>query len=169
MKQLTLAPRKILSLLLVLAVSALTLKAEIIFYEFDDPVLEQRFNVLIQELRCPKCQNNNLADSNAPLSVDLKDIIYEQLNKGASDDEIISYLKARYGDFIYYKPPVKPSTWFIWFGPFALLLVGSFLVIRFLRTRSTTQNSADDNTENDSKDASMKLVEQWQSEAGDND
>ena len=84
--------------------------ATIIVYPFTDLVKEERFNVLIKELRCPKCQNNNLADSNSTLSVAIKDKIYEKVNAGKSDEEIISYLKDRYGDFISYRPPVKPST-----------------------------------------------------------
>ena len=106
--------------------------AEILVYDFDDPQKEARFNHLTAELRCPKCQNNNLADSNAPLAVDLKDIIYEKLNANESDEQIVNYLKERYGDFITYRPPVKPSTWIIWFGPFFILLVGGWGIFRFV-------------------------------------
>ncbi len=137
-----------------------SVSAEIIFYEFDDPVKERRFNQLIEDLRCPKCQNNNLADSNAPLSVDLKDIIYDQINAGASDEEIIDFLKQRYGDFIYYKPPIKPSTWLIWFGPFVLLFTGGFIIIRFLKTRRENQQSLEDSRH-------MDTVNDWFEESGD--
>ena len=116
-------------------ISSLTSVATILVYPFDDVVKEQRFNVLIKELRCPKCQNNNLADSNSALSTDLKNIIYDQIKAGKTDDEIVGFLKDRYGDFISYRPPLKPSTWIIWFGPFVVLLLGGFFIFRFLSGR----------------------------------
>ena len=133
--------------------------AEIIFYEFDDPEKEVRFNRLIEDVRCPKCQNNNLADSNAPLSVDLKDIIYDQIHAGASDKEIINFLKERYGDFIYYKPPIKPSTWFIWFGPFILLFGAGFIIMRFLKTKRDDEIALQDSQH-------MQTVDNWHKETG---
>ena len=149
---------KTLMMLLLLTIVA-PLTAEIIFYRFDDPAKEERFNRLIEDLRCPKCQNNNLADSNAPLSVDLKDIIYTQINDGKTDEEIIDYLKQRYGDFIYYKPPIKPSTWIIWFGPFALLIIGGLFIYRAILAKKPKQASTD------VSDANLKLVEEWQKES----
>ena len=136
--------------------------AEIILYPFTDPVKEDRFNVLIQELRCPKCQNNNLADSNSELSVDLKDIVYDQINAGKSDEEITNYLKERYGDFISYRPPVKPSTWLIWYGPFVILLVGGFLIFQFVSARQKDKPIA---PQSDSSESSKELLEQWSKEA----
>ena len=120
--------------LLLFAVS-FPVSAEIIFYDFNDPNIEQRFNQLIEDMRCPKCQNNNLADSNAPLSVDLKQIIYDKLHQGASDQEIINFLKQRYGDFIYYKPPINASTWFIWFGPFVVLFIAGVIIVGFFNRK----------------------------------
>jgi len=130
-------------------------------YKFDDPAKEQQFNSLVQELRCPKCQNNNLADSNSDLSVDLKTIIYEKVIAGETDEQIINYLKDRYGDFISYRPPVKPSTWFIWFGPFVFLAIGAFTIFRFLSTRKKPEtNQPIARTSQDSK----ALLEQWSEE-----
>jgi len=118
--------------ILLLSLGSSFSSANILIYNFDDPVKEQRFNFLINELRCPKCQNNNLADSNSGLAVDLKNIIYEKIIAGESNDAIVDYLKARYGDFISYRPPVKPSTWMIWFGPFGLLLLGIFVIYKIV-------------------------------------
>jgi cytochrome c-type biogenesis protein CcmH len=136
----------------------LTVQAEIIFYEFEDPALEERFNRLIGDLRCPKCQNNNLADSNAPLSVDLKDIVYEKMNNGATDKEIIEFLKLRYGDFIYYKPPINSSTFFIWFGPFIVFLLGVIFIYRSV-LNSKQQKQAMVSEDN------LKLVDDWDKES----
>lgn len=136
-------------------------KAEIIFYKFDDPVKEAQFNRLITELRCPKCQNNNLADSNAPLSVDLKDIIYDKVNAGASDEEIIDFLKERYGDFIHYKPPVNSATWLLWFGPFVLLLVSAGFVMRYLQMAKAVKTSASEHSD----EATLAKVQAWQEDA----
>ncbi|HAG93000.1 MAG: cytochrome c-type biogenesis protein CcmH [Pseudomonadales bacterium] len=98
-------------------------------YEFDDYDEEQRFRVLIDELRCPKCQNQNIADSNAGLAKDIKDRAYRLINEGKSNAEITDYMVERYGDFITYRPPLKPSTWFLWFGPFALTLLAAAILL----------------------------------------
>ncbi len=147
--------------LLLLFFSTFTTSAVILLYPFSDPEKEERFNSLITELRCPKCQNNNLSDSNAPLSVDLKDIIYEKIQAGETDNEIIYFLKQRYGDFISYRPPVKPSTWLIWYGPFVLLLVGGFLIFRFVSARqSNVTREVSVSTSNSSED----LIASWKEE-----
>ncbi len=88
---------------------------------------EVRYHALIQELRCLVCQNQNIAESNAPLAVDLKEQVAEMLQDGRSDTEIKDYLLARYGDFVLYRPPFKPLTWILWLGPFVLLAFGLFL------------------------------------------
>lgn len=98
-------------------------------YTFDSPEQQARFDALTEELRCPKCQNNNLADSNAPIARDLRQRVYELIKAGKSDEEILAYLKARYGDFITYKPPLNTVTLLLWTGPFLLLggIVAAFL------------------------------------------
>lgn len=101
--------------------------------DFDTPLQETRYRALIDELRCPKCQNTNLAGSDAGLAGDLKDRVYEQVKAGQSDAEIRDYLIARYGDFISYKPPVRAGTYVLWFGPFALMFIAGFIMWR--RTR----------------------------------
>jgi cytochrome c-type biogenesis protein CcmH len=100
-----------------------------------DPVLEERLMNLSRELRCLVCQNETLADSRADLAVDLRNEIREQMKAGKTDQEIIAFLTARYGDFVLYRPPVKAATYFLWFGPFVLLLAGLFVLFRYLRQR----------------------------------
>ncbi len=103
------------------------------------PVLDEsqqaRYQQMAQELRCLVCQNQNIADSDAPLAADLREQLRMQLAAGRSDEEIAEYLTARYGDFVLYRPPFKPSTWLLWLGPFALLLVALVTALRFARLR----------------------------------
>ena len=101
----------------------------------DDPVVEQRLHKLSQELRCLQCQNETLAESRAGLAEDLRREIREQIRAGKSDQEIISFLTQRYGEFILYRPPVKPKTYLLWFGPFVLLLFGLFILFRYVKRR----------------------------------
>ena len=95
-----------------------------------DPVLDKRVAALAEELRCLVCQNQTLADSNAPLAVDLRNQMREQLAKGASEREVREFMVARYGDFVLYKPPFKATTAALWIGPFALLVLGIVLLVR---------------------------------------
>jgi len=97
--------------------------AAIDVYDFDSVQQEAQYRGLIEELRCPKCQNQNLAGSDAPIAQDLKQKTYDMIKDGRSDAEIRAYMQERYGDFITYKPPVRPSTWILWFFPPLLLLV----------------------------------------------
>ncbi len=89
-----------------------------------DPALERRVTALAEELRCLVCQNQTLADSNAELALDLKNQMREKLRHGESDRQVIDFMVQRYGDFVLYRPPVKATTWLLWFGPFLLMLAG---------------------------------------------
>ena len=100
-----------------------------------DPVLEERVMKLSKELRCLVCQNETLADSRADLAEDLRNQIREQMKAGKSDKEIVAYLTDRYGKFILYNPPIDPTTYLLWFGPFVLLLAGLFLLFRYVKQR----------------------------------
>jgi cytochrome c-type biogenesis protein CcmH len=100
-----------------------------------DPALERRVTNLAHELRCLVCQNQTLADSNAPLAVDLRNQIREQLAAGKSEGDVLEFMVARYGDFVLYRPPLKASTILLWAGPFAFLVLGFTLLARFLRRR----------------------------------
>jgi len=99
----------------------------------EDPALEARLKALSQELRCLVCQNTTLADSGAPLAEDLRQEIRQLMREGKSDKEVVDYLVARYGDFVLYRPPVNNETALLWFGPFALLLLGGFVLFRVLK------------------------------------
>ena len=101
----------------------------------DDPALEARARELSQELRCLVCQNESIDSSSAGLARDLRIIVRERLVAGDSDAEVKSYLVARYGDFVLLKPPVKPTTYLLWYGPVAILLVGAAGVYVFFRRR----------------------------------
>jgi cytochrome c-type biogenesis protein CcmH len=101
-----------------------------------DLVFEQRLKTLEEELRCLVCQNQSLADSNAPLAEDLRREVRALADAGKNDQEIRDFLVARYGDFVLYKPPVKATTWLLWFGPFALLLGGGVVWWLILRRRT---------------------------------
>lgn len=100
----------------------------------DDPQLETRLMNLAKELRCLVCQNESLADSQADLAQDLRREIREKMREGMSDAEIKAYLTQRYGDFVLFRPPVKATTWLLWFGPF-LLLVGAIAGFLYFLTR----------------------------------
>ena len=101
----------------------------------EDPKIEQRIKALTEQLRCLVCQNETLADSRADLAEDLRQQIREQMKAGKSDQEILAFLTQRYGDFVLYKPPVKATTYLLWFGPFILLIAGTGLLYRYLKHR----------------------------------
>lgn len=100
-----------------------------------DPKLEARLQVLSEQLRCLVCQNQNLADSNAELAVDLKNQVRDMLKKGMSESQIVEFMVQRYGDFVLYKPPVKSTTWLLWGGPFILLIMGLLVLFGLLVKR----------------------------------
>jgi len=112
-------------------------------YDFKgDSAKERNFRILIDELRCPKCQNQNIAGSDAPLAKDIKDRVYKLLNEGRTNAEITQYMVDRYGDFVTYRPPVKPSTWFLWFAPLIALVV-AFVIIIIRVTRRAKEDGAE--------------------------
>lgn len=120
--------------LLALLFWILPASAAIDVYTFDTPAQEQRFRLLIDELRCPKCQNTNLSGSDAEVAKDLKNRAYHLMQEGKSDDEIRVYLIDRYGDFISYRPPLRRGTALLWFGPLLLLvMVAAWLIWRVRR------------------------------------
>ena len=107
-----------------------------------DPVAEKRLQGLSEELRCLVCQNQNIADSNAPIATDLRREIFRMLEEGQSNAQIVDFLVLRYGDFVLYKPPVNARTYLLWYGPFALLGLGALgLGVLVLRRRKGGKNS----------------------------
>lgn len=97
---------------------------------------ELRFQQLTRQLRCPMCQNETLADSNAPIARDLRNQIFRMMQQGKSDAQIKQYLVARYSDFVLYDPPLKSGTWLLWFGPLLILLAGAGVVLMAIRRRN---------------------------------
>jgi len=120
---------RLLSLLLLVALPFQVMGQE-------DPGLERRVASLAHELRCLVCQNQTLADSNAPLAQDLRNQIREQLRAGKSERDVIDFMVARYGDFVLYRPPFKATTVALWTGPFVLLALGAWLLVRRVRKRA---------------------------------
>ena len=116
---------------------------------------EVRFQQLTAQLRCPMCQNETLADSNAPIARDLRNQIFQLMQQGKSDEEIKQYLVARYSDYVLYDPPLKPGTMLLWFGPLLVLLGGAGVVLMAIRKRSRAGIVADtpsDSAPNDNGD-----------------
>ena len=107
-------------------------------YEFRDDAERARYAQLTKELRCPKCQNQDIADSNAPIAADLRKEIFRMLGEGRSNQQIIDFMVDRYGDFVRYKPALSSKTWLLWFGP-AGLLVGGLIVIGVIVVRRRGQ------------------------------
>ncbi len=99
----------------------------------EDPVVEQRMIAISEELRCLVCQNESLAGSRADLAQDLRRELRTLIKANKTDAEIMEYMVSRYGDFVRYRPPMKPTTWLLWFGPFLLLLGGLFFLVRMVR------------------------------------
>ena len=102
--------------------------AAIDVYTFDSDAQEQTFRELTKELRCPKCQNQDIADSNAPIAADLRKEIFRMLGEGKDNQQIIDFMVDRYGEFVRYKPELNSHTWLLWFGPGGLLLGGVWVI-----------------------------------------
>lgn len=121
-------------LLLLLLVTPLSWAA-IDVYQFKSQGDEERFQQLTAELRCPKCQNQNIADSDSPIAKDLRREVYRLVDSGAADTEVVDFMVTRYGEFVLYRPKVNSQTWFLWYGPYVLLGLGALviLLIVFLR------------------------------------
>ena len=113
-------------------------------FEFKDEATQSRFQVLSKELRCPKCQNQNLDDSNSKIAVDLRNNLYKLLQDGMSDQEVIDFMVYRYGDFVLYRPQLKEQTYILWFGPLIILFGFIIGVIFVLRKRSQVKANEHD-------------------------
>jgi cytochrome c-type biogenesis protein CcmH len=103
---------------------------------FDDPRLQARYEQLIHDLRCLVCQNESIADSNAPLAADLRREVREMLRAGKQDNEILRFMTDRYGDFVLFRPPFVARTWLLWLAPILLLVAGALIGVRIIRQRS---------------------------------
>ena len=129
--------RRLLTPMMLLALLAgAPVHASIEAYEFDNPRDEERFHELAEELRCLVCQNQSIAESNADLAKDLRREVYEMIQEGKSNEEIVEFLVARYGDFVRYRPPVQPTTYLLWAGPMILLAIGLLVLVVVVRRRA---------------------------------
>jgi cytochrome c-type biogenesis protein CcmH len=117
-----------LGLLLLMCAWLVPVASAIDVETLSDPQLRARYETITEELRCLVCQNQTIADSNAELAVDLRNQVREMLQNGATDAQIRDYMTARYGDFVLYKPPLRPRTWALWFAP-AIVLLGAFVAV----------------------------------------
>jgi cytochrome c-type biogenesis protein CcmH len=108
----------------------------------EDPEVEKRLIAISEEMRCLVCQNESLAGSRADLAMDLRRELRTLIKEGKSDAEVKEFMVARYGDFVLYRPPVKPTTWLLWVGPFVLMVVGVAVLIAYLRRRSRVVKDA---------------------------
>ncbi len=123
---------RLLVLLVVLPLNALAVQPDEMLA---DPALELRAREISRNLRCVVCQNQSIDDSDATLARDLRLLVRERLIKGDSDAQVYDFLVARYGDFVLLRPPIKPATWLLWFGPLALLLTGAIAIVVWFRRR----------------------------------
>ena len=128
-------------------VLATAVQARVEVHTFDSAAQEERYNNLIAELRCLVCQNQNLADSNAELAVDLRRKTYEMVKQDKSETEIADYMVDRYGEFVLYRPPFNRNTLLLWVGPFVILLIGVGLLIRTIRRRRAEQTAGVDDAQ----------------------
>jgi len=133
---------------------SINLWATIDTLQFDSPAQEAQYRDLTASLRCPKCQNNSIADSNAMIAADMRLKVYELMKQGQSRQQIIDYMVARYGNFVSYSPPLTPSTLILWAGPALFVLLGGAVII--VRSRRRHTHSALDDAEQQRLDALLK-------------
>lgn len=131
--------KKLFSLLIL--ASSIATAAPVEFNQFDNPQQEADYKTLIAELRCPQCQNNNIADSNATIATDMRAKTLELLKQGKSKDEVVSYMIERYGNFVTYNPPITPATILLWVMPVLLILFGIVIVLSRKKKTQAVGNS----------------------------
>jgi cytochrome c-type biogenesis protein CcmH len=128
---------------------SLNVMATVDLHEFSSEVDRERYLVLIEEMRCPKCQNQNLAGSDSPIAQDLRREVHRMLEAGNSDDEILDFMVARYGDYVLYRPRLQSSTWVLWGLPVGLFALGVVLVMLLGRRRKRSASSTDNLNDDD--------------------
>ncbi|ANC04277.1 cytochrome c-type biogenesis protein [Pseudomonas sp. MH2] len=137
-------------------------RAAIDTYQFRDDAERERYQQLTKELRCPKCQNQDIADSNAPIAADLRREIFRMLGENQSNQQIIDFMVDRYGDFVRYKPALTARTWLLWFGP-GVLLAGGFVVLAVIvRRRRSPVAQGNSELSVDERERLAKLLDKEQ-------
>lgn len=110
-------------------------------FEFSDPQNRDAYKELTRELRCPKCQNQDIADSNAPIAKDMRAQVYRLLEEGKSQEEVIDFMVERFGDFVTYKPKVSVETYLLWYGPWVFVALGALTIVLIARRKTKEQQS----------------------------
>jgi cytochrome c-type biogenesis protein CcmH len=126
----------------------------------EDPVVEQRLIAISEEMRCLVCQNESLAGSRAELAQDLRRELRELIRAGKTDAEIKEFMVSRYGDFVLYRPPVKPTTWLLWAGPFVLMIGGVIALLVYLRRRGQAVAGGDAALSDDDRKRVQALLQE---------
>ena len=129
-------------LMLVLCLLALPLPAVVEYHPFSDPQKEQAYQTLISELRCLVCQNQTIADSNADLAKDLRQQVYEMLQQGKSQQDVVDFMTQRYGDFVMYRPALTLKTSLLWLGPIGFLLIGIIVILVLVRHKKAASHTS---------------------------
>ncbi|MDG9882755.1 cytochrome c-type biogenesis protein CcmH [Pseudomonas sp. GD04058] len=137
-------------------------RAAIDTYQFADEAERERYRELTKELRCPKCQNQDIADSNAPIAADLRREIFRMLGEGKSNQQIVDFMVDRYGDFVRYKPALTAKTWLLWFGPAALLLGGIGVMAVIVRKRRVPAGNVTADLSPEERERLAKLLDKEQ-------
>ncbi|EGQ9464357.1 cytochrome c-type biogenesis protein [Vibrio parahaemolyticus] len=150
--------RKVILTVFAALTFSLAAHAAIEVYEFDNLEQEQQFKELGHTLRCPKCQNNTISDSNAELAQDLRHKVYEMTKEGKSKEEIVDYMIARYGNFVTYNPPFTMSTAILWLGPLAVILGGFGLIVLRSRKSKAKVKANNDEKWDEQKEARLKAL-----------
>lgn len=129
-------------------------------YQFETAQQRADFLLLSKELRCPKCQNQNIADSNALIANDMKRKVHQLLLEGKSKQEVIDFMKLRYGEFVHYQPPMTPVTFWLYFGPLLfVVLCGSYFILQRRRSSSSVSTDASNETSDASQAEKLKRAE----------
>jgi len=153
--------------LLLLAITSLKVSANIDLYTFQSEDARQTYLELTKELRCPKCQNQDIADSNAPIAADMRREVHRLLEEGKSRNDIVDFMIDRFGDFVTYKPKVNSATFLLWFGPWILVLVGLISILYFAKHKSNKkaginkQNISEDICSNAEHEKVEKLLSSY--------
>jgi len=127
---------------LILLLLSMPSYAAIDAYTFKTEADEKRFHDLAAELRCPKCQNQNIADSDSPIAKDLRAEVFRLVDEGAGDESIIDFMVTRYGDFVLYRPKMNSQTWLLWYGPYIVLGLGGLIILGIVLQRRSRKNNA---------------------------
>jgi len=156
----------ILFLLMILSLASSYLMANIDLYEFSNEANQERYKKLTKELRCPKCQNQDIADSNAPIATDMRREVHRLLEAGETDQTIVGFMVDRFGEFVSYKPKVKPETYMLWYGPWVLLFMGVVMII-FMASRRASSNKSKAKPDQDNHKQVEQLLSRFADEGSD--